>query len=151
MSNSEKIIKLINQSLSTIEDEFAISDILDDIASIINSAIKRNLDEGATYNPSFKGQELFGAGSKEWEPLAESTKKSYERSELGITKLLNRTGNLRTNIETGVKGNKIYIASNAPYSRFHQFGTSSIPARPFIVLTQEDMEEIYQVILESLG
>lgn len=151
MFDSSILIKKINEAISKIDNDLKQSLVLPRVAALISDAIDRNFDYSGAWDGNISNINLFSGGSKKWKELAQSTKNSYSRTKLGITPRLYRTGNLKRNIEVGVKNNSIYIASNAPYSRFHQFGTSSIPARPFIVLTQEDMEEIYQVILESLG
>ena len=62
-------------------------------------------------------------------------------------KPLIRTGTLRGSIQTQPAGNlAVAIGTNVGYGRFHQEGTSRIPRRMFLGLTDRDLGEIEQVV-----
>ncbi len=150
MLNSDNIIKKINITLTEIRDDIKLNLVLPHVVALISEIINRNFDLQGAWNGNASKIDLFSGGTEKWAKLSNSTIKSYSNSRLGITPILYRTGNLKRNIEVGHSNNQIYISSNAPYSIFHQFGTKSIPARPFIVLSPDDLEEIYEVIASFL-
>jgi HK97 gp10 family phage protein len=55
-----------------------------------------------------------------------------------------RTGNLRRSIQSQIVGNTVLVGSVADYSRFLEYGTSKMAARPFLQrslnLAQSQME-----------
>lgn len=169
--DSQHIIKKLNFAISSIEDEIRLELVLPLVVDLISQIIKRNFDNEGAWNGDDSNIDLFSGGSKKWEKLANPQGDEFR-------KLLRDTGNLYNNIEVGLNGDQIYISSNAPYSAIHQFGFSgnvtisehertskkgkkfkvkqhskfvSIPARPFIVLSEDDLEEIYELIASFIG
>lgn len=68
----------------------------------------------------------------EWAPLADSTE--YEKTRLGypVDAPLLREGDLRDSIEHEVRGNEAVIGSKSDIAAYQEFGTATIPPRPFI-------------------
>ena len=98
------------------------------------------IGEGWLFNKTATGR------AAEWAPLAESTAK--ERVRLGYGgdhPILWRTGLLGESLATaGAAGNLTEIGdwearfgTDIPYGRFHQLGTSRMPARPIVGLTRD--------------
>lgn len=84
-----------------------------------------------------------------WPPLAASTKKGIGAAAAKTRKrkaakakaaekavaghvLLYRTGALSQSLRPVASGDTFGVASDRPYAVFHQFGTSKMPARPFV-------------------
>lgn len=150
MLNSDNISKEINLLISKFKDEIKLNILLSHIASLISEMINHNFDVKGRWDGNASNIDLFSGGSQKWKELSSSTISEYSKSKLGITPILYRTGNLKRNIEVGNTNNQIYISSNAPYSIYNQFGTKKMPARPFITLTEEDLNEIYDLIKSYL-
>lgn len=108
---------------------------------LVASAIERNFDE--------EGRPV------RWPPLTPAT---LRRKPAGL-KILQRTGRLRRSIQTHLEGNVVIASTDLPYAAAHQFGLSRakprefprrLPARPFLVLTETDKQEIAQTLADSL-
>lgn len=89
-----------------------------------------------------RGSSPFGFESGRWEGLTESTKKWRKRIGKSSSKILNLHG------ASGLKGSITYEgkrfstkwgpSGNAPYGKYHQFGTKYMVKRPFIGFFRED-------------
>lgn len=59
------------------------------------------------------------------------------------------TGNLRRNIEHGVMGDDTaYVGTDVKYGKYVEFGTSRMPARPFLKRAVENHKEEYKKLME---
>lgn len=85
-----------------------------------------------------------------WPPLSPAYARWKERFYPG-RKILERTGRLRRSIHTAVEGNALVVSTDVPYAAAHQFGTTVIPARPFLVLTPQDKQEVAQALADALA
>lgn len=88
-------------------------------------------------------------GRPKWTDLAESTKKQRKKTGHYPGQILQITGQLASSISTYYDDNSAIIGSNLDYSAKHQLGgqtgkgkKSTIPARPYLQLTDEDFAEI---------
>jgi phage virion morphogenesis protein len=122
---------------------------LEVVAALIRSYIDQNFMQHGRWDGI--GTDLFSGGTQHWKPLAPYTKKIYSKLGYDLEPTLMRTKNLYNSIEVRPKGNNsIVISVGADYASDHQFGalihtkkgTRNIPARPFITLTQDDLNEI---------
>jgi hypothetical protein len=79
-----------------------------------------------------RAKEVIGTYIFNWPQLAESTQ--AQRVELGFSanEPLLRTGKLRDSIGHVVEGNVGYVGTNDPVAKYHEYGTSKIPPRPFL-------------------
>ena len=69
----------------------------------------------------------------------------YEITALGAVD----TGNLRRNIEHGVDGeDTAYVGTNVEYGKYVEYGTSKMPARPFLKQAVENHKAEYKKLLE---
>lgn len=103
---------------------------------VVAAAIERNFDE--------EGRPV------RWAPLsARYAARKARRFGAGL-RILERSGALRRSISTRLEGGALVASTAVPYAAFHQFGTRFIPARPFLVLTQSDNEEVAQAVADSL-
>lgn len=109
--------------------------LLERVAPLAARAIERNFDAEGRPLP--------------WPPLAPAT---LRRKPPGL-KILERTGRLRRSIRTRVEASAIVLSTDVPYAAAHQFGVPRrrLPARPFLVLTPEDQEEVAQAVAHELA
>lgn len=102
-------------------------------------------DLEATVADAFRTEGSSG-GSK-WAPLSEAYREQKARAYPGRG-ILERTRALMRSFERGGAGNVLRIApralvwgSSVDYGRYHQSGTSRMPARPIIRLTTETKQD----------
>lgn len=84
-----------------------------------------------------------------WVPLAASTIRQKIR--LGYsTKPLIRTGTLRQSIASQADRMSMRLGTMVSYARYHQFGTKTIPARPYLRFQTQDLDRIRDMIIQYL-
>ena len=88
-------------------------------------------------------------GRPKWTDLAESTKNQRRKKGKYPGQILQVEGQLSSSVNTFYDDDSAVIGSNLDYARIHQVGgeagknkSVSIPARPYLKLTNEDFEEI---------
>lgn len=99
---------------------------------------------------AYSAEENFeNEGRPKWTGLKESTKKNREKKKKWPGKILQAEGMLASSLSTQYDDNSAIIGSNLPYAAIHQKGGKagrnkkvSIPARPYLKLTDEDFDEI---------
>lgn len=128
--------------------------ILPAIAEIIEADIKDNFDAGGRWSGSGEVTLLSG-GTAQWKALSAATLKT--KAKRGYRKILISTGELRNSIEVRPQGNSIVISSNKAYAAIHNFGgkagrnrSVTIPARPFLVIQPETLEEIREMVVDAI-
>lgn len=87
-----------------------------------------------------------------WIDLAESTKKTRTKIGYYPGQILQLSGQLASSISTYYDNDSAVIGSNLDYAAIHQLGgqagknrSVTIPARPYLQLTNDDFEEILEV------
>ena len=126
--------------LSTID----LSPLFSRIEQLIKSSIELNFKQGGRF-----GSGKFGGGDNKWI----KSKRAIQQS--GQT--LQDTGSMK--IGVGVKVSyssgqfNVTLSAGKLYSAAHNFGYSSrpkLPARPFLVIQDSDIEEIQQMVVEYI-
>jgi phage virion morphogenesis protein len=86
-------------------------------------------------------------GALDWKPLKPETIAEKRRNRRRM-KILQRSGPLRNTITYFVTERGLVFGSNQVYAPTHQFGDEDrgIPARPFLVITDEDRTAIAEII-----
>ena len=86
-----------------------------------------------------------------WLDLSEKTKKQRKKSGHWPGQILQVSGQLASSINTYYDDESAVIGSNLDYAAIHQLGgqagknkSVSIPARPYLLLTDENLEEILE-------
>lgn len=114
-----------------------------DIEQVIRTSIEDNFRVGGR----FGNDNVYGGGSNRWAPI--STRESQD------PRILVDTADMLNSLDVRVEifdGKLLVTASVRPfYGRFHEEGTSRMPARPFLVIQDEDIETIAEVIAHHLG
>ena len=132
--------------------------VMEEIGELIVSSVQENFNRGGRYSKpgSWRG------GNKKWKELAPSTIK--ERKRLGYydkdtdsCEILVRTGELKDSITYDAGKDYVTVGTDKVYAAIHQFGgkagrkhAAKIPARPFLVVQDDDLEEIKEIILDYI-
>lgn len=139
---NEKLLELANRSEN-------LRPLMKNIAGIFASSTEENFKEE-------------GRPDK-WVDLAESTKKQRTKKQKTkkqkwSVKILQVEGQLASSVSTQYDDNSAVIGSGEDYAAIHQLGGKagknkkvSIPARPYLQLTQEDLNEIIEIVEKYLG
>lgn len=88
-----------------------------------------------------------------WVDLSETTKKQRQKIGKYPGQILQVSGQLASSVSTAYDDNSAVIGSNLAYAAIHQLGgqtgknkKTTIPARPYLKLTEDNFEEIiYEV------
>jgi len=103
-----------------------------------------------------------------WQPLAASTlmrkvggKRRSTKKRGGLrsaaarrlrgNKILTATGRLRRSISYRASARQVLIGTNVIYAATHQFGRGRIPARPFLLVQDEDKQKARSILLEHVA
>lgn len=108
--------------------------------------------------PSIERNFEAGGRPREWKPLDPETIRQRVEQGYGTGPILVRTGRLkrsasairRWNVSRGVAETTEFPPS-VFYAPFHQFGTRYMPARPFMMIQEEDAEEIEEIFFEWMS
>jgi phage virion morphogenesis protein len=122
------------------------------IGEMLRTSAVRNCETQGRYGAT--GQGVWKGGSNKWKKLAPSTVKRRGNS----GPILAVSADLRNSISAQAHGGGVTIGTNVPYARAHQFGTDKagrshsvkIPARPFLVIQDEDIDDALDIIARHL-
>lgn len=133
-------IKLDNKEVLTRLQELAsrgenLRPLMKNIAGIMSTATEDNFkDEGRP---------------EKWVDLSETTKKQRQKIGKYPGQILQVSGQLASSVSTAYDDNSALIGSNLAYAAIHQLGgqagknkKTTIPARPYLKLTDDNFEEI---------
>ena len=137
-------IKLDNKEVLTRLQELAsrgenLRPLMKNIAGIMATATEDNFkDEGRP---------------DKWVDLSETTKKQRQKIGKYPGQILQVSGQLASSVSTAYDDNSAVIGSNLAYAAIHQLGgqtgknkKTTIPARPYLKLTDDNIEEIFEEI-----
>ena len=92
-----------------------------------------------------------------WVDLSETTKKQRQKIGKYPGQILQVSGQLASSVSTAYDDNSAVIGSNLAYAAIHQLGgqtgknkKTTIPARPYLKLTDDNFEEIFDEINKFL-
>lgn len=95
--------------------------------------------------------------SPEWQPWADISDVTKERKQgrFGEGKILTDTGRLRRSISYDASHNGLVVGTNTIYAAIHQLGGETgigktMPARPFLGLSDQDKQDILEIVAEHL-
>jgi phage virion morphogenesis protein len=123
---------------------------LNAIGEIVMSSVEENFAQEGR----FESAGSWRGGNMRWPDLAESTKAARARKGKWPGKKLQVSqGGLAASISKNVTGNDVSVGTNKEYGAIHQYGgmagrgrSVSIPARPFLVVQDEDVEDMMDVL-----
>ena len=84
-----------------------------------------------------------GRGAHRWAPLAPITIENKGKGK----KILVDKANLKGSFSGNIQGNILEYGSSADYAAKHQEGTKFMPARPPIILTDSDVNDILEFFI----
>lgn len=124
----QKYCKLIEDIQSNYK---SIKPVLHRVSAFIQTIIDKNFSQQGRWDGNTKDIGLFSGGTQKWHPLAESTKKIYQRLGYSLDPTLRRSGHMYNSIDIYPKGeSSIILSSNSEYGAIHNFGgTINIPSR----------------------
>ena len=141
-------IKIDNKEVLTRLQELAsrgenLRPLMKNIAGIMATATEDNFkDEGRP---------------EKWVDLSETTKKQRQKIGKYPGQILQVSGQLASSVSTAYDGNSAVIGSNLAYAAIHQLGgqagknkKTTISARPYLKLTDDNFEEIIAEVEEYL-
>lgn len=136
------------------ERGFSLAVVMGEIAQIIESSIVENFSSGGRY-----GNGVLGGGPQKWQPS--------KRALLEGGKTLMDTGNLRASVVVSHSDKGIMISTARVDAPTHHYGDkrmiypfgnvnadkvqATFPARPFLVVQDEDITEMENVIINNLS
>lgn len=116
--------------------------VMQEIAEVLAASIDKNFATGGRY-----GDGPYGGGSTKWTPSGRAKRQG------GLT--LVDTGRLKNSVEVLITSDSQIVISGGGvvYGPTHNFGDSrggaTFPARPFLVVQEEDITEIQEILLEN--
>ena len=145
MADNKQIeIKIDNKEVLTRLQELAsrgenLRPLMKNIAGIMATATEDNFkDEGRP---------------EKWIDLSETTKKQRQKIGKYPGQILQVSGQLASSVSTAYDNDSAVIGSNLAYAAIHQLGgqtgknkKTTIPARPYLKLTDDNIEEIFEEI-----
>lgn len=139
MSNEQIEIKIDNKKVEKALLEIAqktsnLRPLMKNVAGIMADSTEENFKE---------------EGRPKWKDLSEKTKKARKKTGHYPGQILQVSGQLAMSIATQYDNESAVIGSNKVYAAIHQLGglagknkSVTIPARPYLVVTDDDFEDI---------
>jgi phage virion morphogenesis protein len=131
--------------MSYLEEFEDVSPVMEEIGEQIVSSIIQNFREGGRFGDDNE----MGGGSQRWIPSRRAI------NENGQTLVRTAQAGLRDSISYRIDGNIIIVGSNKVYAAIHHFGgqtgrnkATTLPARPWAVIQNDDLEEIESIITD---
>lgn len=123
--------------------------LMKNIAGIFASSTEENFKEEGRPDKWTELAEITKENRKKQKNKKKGKSKSSEKKNKWSGKILQVSGQLAASVNTQYDDNTAVIGSNLDYAAIHQLGGQagrnkkvSIPARPYLLLTDEDFEEI---------
>lgn len=85
-----------------------------------------------------------------WQPWAMATIRQRQREGSIRGGLLYRTGRLASSIAYRISAKTLTIFSKVPYAKYLQFGTTKMPARPFLGWDKASINRIKELFKQNL-
>ncbi|MEJ5227210.1 phage virion morphogenesis protein [Thermodesulfovibrio sp.] len=129
--DDSELKQLLNDLVQKVSDR---RPLMKNLASIMHNAVEENFEQ---------------EGRPRWKPSQRVKKQGG--------KTLQDTGSLAASITTRYDNDSAVVGTNKVYAAIHQFGGKAgrgrkvtIPERPYLKLTNEDLEDIKQAVKEYL-
>jgi len=118
--------------------------LMKNIAGIMADAVEENFEQEGRLD--------------KWQELAESTIKKRKKTKHWPGRILQVEGQLATSITTQYDNESAVIGSNLAYAAIHQLAGQagkgkkvSLPARPYLKLSENDQNQILEKVTKHLG
>lgn len=114
------------------------------IREILQTSISYNFESGGRFGSA----NFYGGGTNKWKP----SKRALKQGGQTLVDTGQLAASIRVHITSINNGLKIEIGSNKSYANIHQFGGKGnrayIVARPFIVIQNEDLDQIERLVIK---
>lgn len=127
--------------------------VMSEIGDIVISSVEKNIEVGGRYS----SPESWKGGTRKWKGLSSATIKQRTKKGYWPGKILQQTGSMAGSLSKKVGNNSVIVGTNKVYGAIQQFGGKAgrghkvtIPARPWIVVQDEDLTEIGHAITAYL-
>jgi phage virion morphogenesis protein len=124
---------------------------------IIGGDLISSIEENFQREGRYASAGSMRGGTNRWEPLRPSTRALREKAGKWPGKILQVSGHLAASITKEVSATSLILGSNLPYAAIHQLGGQAgrgrnvtIPARPYLVIQDEDLEDIIDILTDYL-
>lgn len=136
-ANFKKLEKRLRSMKKRGED---LEPVFKEIGDLIVDSIDENFSEEGRH--SGDPDSIFG-GSEKWEDW--SQKWADRREAMGKTgKILTLDGGLVSSVDYDTSKDEIVVSSGKKYASRQHHGGGGIPARPFLVIQEEDLDEMLE-------
>lgn len=130
-----------------------LSEMLESVGSVVESQTRRRITDEKTSPegvPWAEWQESY-AGHQHGRNKGHKAHPG-QLSEAGGHSILELSGDLKDSIQFDVQGDSVIIGSNLIYARVHQegFAEKNIPARPYLGLSDENRDEVEQMVRDFI-
>jgi len=127
--------------------------VMSTIGEIVISSIEKNIEVGGRYS----SPESWRGGTRKWQGLSSATIKQRTKKGYWPGKILQQSGQMAGSVSKKVGNNYVIVGSNKKQAAIQQFGGKAgrgykvtIPARPWIVVQDEDLTEMTAAITAHL-
>lgn len=132
--------------------------VLAEIGQILLTSIEDNIEDGGRYSAGEGAAgtpAAWSGGTQHFAPLAASTLKNKKRRGRDGGKILQDSGRLMAAMDVSISDSSVEVTNNLVYFPHVTLGTKPdsvphLPARPILVIQQEDIEEISITISEFI-
>lgn len=135
--------KQLQQALNRLADKTSdLRPLMQNIAGILEDSVEENFEQ---------------EGRPKWKELAKPTIKQRRKKGYWPGRILQMRGELASSITSSYDSNSAIVGTNKVYAAIHQFGGKAgrnkkvkIPARPYLLLTEIEINKIVYCIINSL-
>jgi phage virion morphogenesis protein len=153
-----KVLQAIEATLGAIRDQ---TPMWEDIGWEVRNSVKRNFrEEGrpARWQPLARSTLLRKVGGVRKATTERGHWRAKAKRTLHENKILTDSGDLQENISYEADATGVTVGSNKDYAAIHQFGgtadmapgPAAIPARPYLLIQEEDYLKIAAIIERRL-
>lgn len=126
-------------------------------AGFLNKAVFNAIGEELLLSTDERFDKETAPDGRPWEPL-NAEYAAWKREFHGSDRILKLRGYLRNTLRYQATDVSVAIGSNRVYSAIHQFGgqagrnhKTTIPARPYLGLSDDDVEAILEMLEDAFG
>lgn len=134
--------KKIKELLQDIEKRsIDLTPAFEEIGNIIVESVEDNFQDEGRHNGD--PTSIMG-GSQKWEKWSDEWQKRRNKLGKGDGKILQLDGGLASSIDYDANKDSVIITAGKEYAYRQHFGGNGIPARPFLVIQEEDLDDIIE-------
>ena len=133
------------RGLSEMLSRVTSQEVLNEVGEILVSSVQQNFEVYGRF-----GEKEGEGGSKKWADVSEDYAEYKKLQGKDPANILLYTGQLRSSITYRVEGNTVFVGTNKDYSEYLNDGAGLMPARPFLVIQPEDVDDIEDAVRQAI-